>query len=59
MVSTVDKEEIKNFDKIAYEWWNPKGDFQPLHSLNPIRLTYIKEKIEKHFEIGTKKNKNL
>ena len=59
MVSTVDKEEIKNFDKIANEWWNPKGDFQPLHSLNPIRLTYIKEKIEKHFEIGTKKTKPL
>ena len=44
-VSKEESEKIKNFDKIASEWWNPKGDFQPLHSLNPIRLTYIKEKI--------------
>ena len=44
MRSTVNKKEIENFNKIASEWWNPKGDFEPLHSLNPLRLYYIKKK---------------
>jgi len=55
MRSTVNKKEIENFNKIASEWWNPKGDFEPLHSLNPLRLYYIKERIEEHFSLTSKK----
>ena len=57
MRSTVNKKEIENFNKIASEWWNPKGDFEPLHSLNPLRLYYIKKKIEEHFNLNSKKSK--
>ena len=59
MRSTVNKKEIENFNKIASEWWNPKGDFEPLHSLNPLRLYYIKERIEEHFSLNSKKSKPL
>jgi len=59
MRSTVNKKEIENFNKIASEWWNPKGDFEPLHSLNPLRLYYIKKKIEEHFNLNSKKSKPL
>ena len=25
----------------AADWWDPEGDFKPLHQLNPVRLDYI------------------
>ena len=56
--STVNKEEIEKFSKIAAEWWNPEGKYKPLHKFNPIRIKYIKENIINHFNIKTK-NKPL
>ena len=43
--STINKEEIEKFSKIAEEWWNPEGKFKPLHKFNPIRISYIKDNI--------------
>lgn len=36
-----DPAEIARFDAIAQRWWDPKGEFRPLHALNPVRLDYI------------------
>ncbi|GLS82649.1 bifunctional 2-polyprenyl-6-hydroxyphenol methylase/3-demethylubiquinol 3-O-methyltransferase UbiG [Paraferrimonas haliotis] len=36
-----DPEEISKFEKMAASWWDPEGDFKPLHQLNPLRLNYI------------------
>jgi 2-polyprenyl-6-hydroxyphenyl methylase/3-demethylubiquinone-9 3-methyltransferase len=36
-----DPAEIARFDAIAQRWWDPKGEFRPLHALNPVRLEYI------------------
>lgn len=36
-----DSEEIKKFEAMAEEWWNPAGKFKPLHRINPVRLDYI------------------
>ncbi len=47
--STVDSEEIERFSRIAEEWWDEKGKFAPLHSMNPTRIGYIKDKITSHF----------
>ena len=52
--TTINKEEIDKFSKIADEWWNPEGKFKPLHMFNPIRIKYIKENIIKHFNIDKK-----
>jgi len=41
-----DPEEIRKFETIAEEWWDPKGRFRPLHQINPLRLDYIAEHIE-------------
>ena len=41
--NTINKKEIEKFSKIAEEWWNPAGNFKPLHKFNPIRIDYIKE----------------
>tara|TARA_B110000438_G_scaffold257656_1_gene265896 strand:+ start:228 stop:947 length:720 start_codon:yes stop_codon:yes gene_type:complete len=37
----IDSDEIKKFDNLASRWWDPEGDFKPLHQINPLRLDYI------------------
>ena len=49
--STINKKEIEKFSKIAEEWWDPTGKFKPLHKFNPIRISYIKEKIINSFKL--------
>lgn len=36
-----DPAELAKFDGAASRWWDPEGDFRPLHDLNPARLDYI------------------
>ena len=52
--STINKTEINKFDKLAAEWWNPEGNFKPLHKFNPIRIKYIKENIINNFKLKNK-----
>ena len=56
--NTINKEEIEKFSRLAQEWWNPDGNFKPLHKFNPIRLEYIKNNIINNFNIQ-KKDKPL
>jgi 2-polyprenyl-6-hydroxyphenyl methylase/3-demethylubiquinone-9 3-methyltransferase len=57
MSTTINKEEIQKFSKLAEEWWDVNGKFKPLHMFNPIRIEYITENIKKHFKIkDDKKN---
>jgi 2-polyprenyl-6-hydroxyphenyl methylase/3-demethylubiquinone-9 3-methyltransferase len=42
--SNHDPAEIARFDDIAQRWWDPRGEFRPLHVLNPVRLDYVDEK---------------
>ncbi|MBT1445498.1 bifunctional 2-polyprenyl-6-hydroxyphenol methylase/3-demethylubiquinol 3-O-methyltransferase UbiG [Shewanella sp. JM162201] len=37
----VDTKEIAKFERMAASWWDPDGEFKPLHQLNPLRLNYI------------------
>ncbi|MDP5146579.1 bifunctional 2-polyprenyl-6-hydroxyphenol methylase/3-demethylubiquinol 3-O-methyltransferase UbiG [Shewanella sp. ULN5] len=37
----VDPQEIAKFEAMAQTWWDPNGEFKPLHQLNPLRLNYI------------------
>lgn len=48
--STIDPEEIERFSKIAEEWWDEKGKFAPLHSMNPVRIEYIKNQILSNYK---------
>jgi 2-polyprenyl-6-hydroxyphenyl methylase / 3-demethylubiquinone-9 3-methyltransferase len=57
MTSTINKEEIQKFSKLADEWWDVNGKFKPLHMFNPIRIEYIIDKVKEHFDIkGDKTN---
>lgn len=37
----VDPQEIAKFEALASRWWDPEGEFRPLHELNPLRLAWI------------------
>jgi len=50
--STINKQEIAKFSKIAAEWWNPEGKFKPLHKFNPVRIKYIKNYIIQNFKLN-------
>ena len=52
MTSTINKEEIQKFSKLADEWWDVNGKFKPLHMFNPIRIEYITDRIKQHFKIN-------
>ena len=41
----IDAAEIAKFDALASRWWDPEGDFQPLHKINPLRLGYIRQRV--------------
>ncbi|WP_324681657.1 bifunctional 2-polyprenyl-6-hydroxyphenol methylase/3-demethylubiquinol 3-O-methyltransferase UbiG [Bibersteinia trehalosi] len=40
----IDPQELAKFEKMAKTWWDPQGDFKPIHLLNPLRSAYINEK---------------
>jgi 2-polyprenyl-6-hydroxyphenyl methylase / 3-demethylubiquinone-9 3-methyltransferase len=45
MTSNVDPNEIAKFSELAHQWWNPSGDFKPLHEINPLRLDFIDARV--------------
>ena len=53
-MTTINKEEIQKFSKLADEWWDVNGKFKPLHMFNPIRIEYILEEITKYFKLDRK-----
>ena len=52
MTSTINKEEIQKFSRLADEWWDVNGKFKPLHMFNPIRIEYITSMLKQHFKIN-------
>jgi 2-polyprenyl-6-hydroxyphenyl methylase/3-demethylubiquinone-9 3-methyltransferase len=51
-MTTINKEEIQKFSKLADEWWDVNGKFKPLHMFNPIRIEYILNEITNHFKLS-------
>jgi len=41
----VDSSEIDKFNRLSSRWWDPNGDFKPLHEINPLRLDFILKNI--------------
>ncbi len=39
----VDAAEVAKFNALAARWWDPEGDFRPLHQINPLRLDWIRQ----------------
>jgi 2-polyprenyl-6-hydroxyphenyl methylase/3-demethylubiquinone-9 3-methyltransferase len=38
-----DRGELSKFDALAHRFWDPRGEFRPLHLLNPVRLGFVAE----------------
>jgi 2-polyprenyl-6-hydroxyphenyl methylase/3-demethylubiquinone-9 3-methyltransferase len=47
--SNLDREEIAKFAKQAGAWWDYDGPYKPLHRINPVRLTYIRDALCRRF----------
>ena len=44
MKQNIDQNEVNKFEAIGESWWDPLGDFKPLHVINPVRANYINNK---------------
>lgn len=43
-------EEAERFGRLAADWWDPDGASAMLHKLNPVRLKYIRDRIDQHWQ---------
>jgi 2-polyprenyl-6-hydroxyphenyl methylase / 3-demethylubiquinone-9 3-methyltransferase len=43
--ANADPNELGKFDAVAARFWDPHGEFRPLHLLNPVRARYIAERV--------------
>jgi len=43
-------EEAERFGKLAEDWWDPDGGSAMLHRLNPVRLKYLRDQIDRHWQ---------
>ncbi|HXC73692.1 MAG TPA: bifunctional 2-polyprenyl-6-hydroxyphenol methylase/3-demethylubiquinol 3-O-methyltransferase UbiG [Sphingomicrobium sp.] len=51
MVETsIAPDEIAQFASHAGDWWDPNGSERMLHKLNPVRLKYIRDQIDQHWQ---------
>jgi 2-polyprenyl-6-hydroxyphenyl methylase/3-demethylubiquinone-9 3-methyltransferase len=46
-----DPAELQKFSDLAHRWWDPQGEFRPLHEINPLRLDWI----DRHARLAGKK----
>ena len=43
--------EAAHFGALAGDWWDPDGASAMLHKLNPVRLGYIRDRIDQHWHL--------
>jgi 2-polyprenyl-6-hydroxyphenyl methylase / 3-demethylubiquinone-9 3-methyltransferase len=44
-VGNADEVELAKFDASAARFWDPQGEYRPLHLLNPLRSAFIGERV--------------
>ena len=42
--------EAEHFGRLAGDWWDPNGASAMLHKLNPVRLKYIRDQVDRHWQ---------
>jgi len=47
--STLDEREVARFRALAEKWWDPEGEFAPLHAIGPERMRFLREQLVSHF----------
>src|SRR5205085_8876890 len=49
-VSSIVSDEVKQFAAQAGDWWDPDGPEAMLHKLNPVRLKYVRDQVDQHWQ---------
>src|SRR5215211_6804884 len=49
--TSIDPREAAHFGRLAADWWDPKGSSAMLHKLNPVRLGYLRSRIDAHWDL--------
>src|SRR5215212_5557348 len=44
-------EEVRQFASHAGDWWDPNGSEAMLHKLNPVRLKYLRDMVDQHWQV--------
>lgn len=52
--ATINPHEAAHFGALAADWWDPHGSSAMLHKLNPVRLTYIRARIDAHWHVDAR-----
>ena len=56
---TIRPEEAAHFGRMAAEWWDPKGSSAMLHRLNPVRMAFIRDAVDRHWHGDSRSLKPL
>ncbi len=48
--TSIRPDEAAHFGAMASDWWDPDGQSAMLHKLNPVRLAYIRDRIDQHWQ---------
>lgn len=48
--TSIVEREARHFGALAGDWWDPKGASAMLHRLNPVRLAYVRDRIDQHWQ---------
>ncbi len=51
--------EAEHFGAMAGDWWDPNGSSAMLHKLNPVRLGYIRDRLDQHWGLDERDLKPL
>ena len=52
--ATINPHEAAHFGALAADWWDPHGSSAMLHKLNPVRLAYIRDQIDAHWQVDAR-----
>ncbi len=44
--ATSDAAEVGKFDALSHRFWDAKGEFRPLHILNPVRAKFVADRVK-------------
>jgi 2-polyprenyl-6-hydroxyphenyl methylase/3-demethylubiquinone-9 3-methyltransferase len=45
---SIDPAELRRFERLGAQWWDPRGPMRPLHRMNPVRVEWIRRHVERH-----------
>lgn len=57
--STASVEDVAQFTAIADDWWKPQSAFAPLHALNPVRVSYVRNQLIDFFVLDPNSSRPL